>query len=148
MAAGDADLAVGIILKYSTDGVTYTELEDIDELGEPGSPEAPDVDITPLAPSSSFRKFKRGLYKGGDFTFSQFYAKARMTTLQTARNAASDYYWRIIIPDHATEGNRSKIEFTGPVKKCTLRAITDPDDPMVIMVTVTVNSDPVHTAGS
>lgn len=148
MAAGEGILAYKILLKYSADGVTYTDLEDLDEIGEPGALTTPDVDVTPLAPTDDVRVYKKGLKTGGDFTFAQFYSKTRLATLITIRDAGTDHYWKLIFPDATAENNRSYMVWTGPLKTVTVRGVGDPDDPLVIACSGKVNSDPAFTQGS
>lgn len=148
MAAGTGILSYGLLLKYSAAGVTYTDIEDLDEIGDPGSLSAPDVDVTPLAPTDDVRVYRKGLKVGGDFTFSQFYSKTRMAALMAIRDAGTDYYWKLILPDATSENNRSYMIWTGPLKTVTIRGVGDPDDPLVIVCTGKVNSDPAFTQGS
>lgn len=129
-------------------GSTYAELADMKEIGSPGEPEYPDVDMTALYEAVAIRKFRAGLLNQGEFTFKQFWTKARWTSLKTPFAAKTDVAWRITYPDNATPANATKDEFPGYIKKLVKEPATEPDQPAMIVVTVKINGAITNTEGS
>ena len=127
---------------------TYTELADIREIGSPGDPQAPDVDVTALFRSVNRRQFKQGLFDTGEFTFKQYWTKARYDALIDAREAKLPLAWRVTFPDNATPANASKEEFTGYLKSVVRDPATNPDDPILISVTVKLTNAMTFTQGT
>lgn len=148
MAAATGYLAKGTRFWYSSDGVTYTELADVEDIGPVGSPERPDVDFTPLNPSDSSRGFKPGLKVNGELSFKQFFTKARFTVLKTLFDNGTSTYWRVTYPDHATPASASRHIFQGYVSKLTDSAKSDPDDPLMIEAVVKITTDISFTEAS
>jgi hypothetical protein len=128
-----------------TGGSTYAEIADLKEMGPPGDPTAPNVDVTPLAPSTSFRSYLVGLFDAGEFMFKQYWTKARMTALITPRNARTLVTWRIALPDDAVPADASRFEFSGFVTKATLEPQGNPDEPLVISCTVRITGAITYT---
>lgn len=129
-------------------GSTYAEIADCKEIGSPGDPEAPDVDVTALYETTPYRVFRRGLFVHGEFTFKQFWTKARFEALKDARDAGTAAAWRVAMPDNATPASASRWEFPGYIKKLTIDPMTDPDQPILISCTVKINGAYTFTEGS
>lgn len=113
--AADQSLGFGCKLFYSTDGVSYTELADLEMMGPPNDRKLNMVEKTPLAPTNRTSEFMAGLFTECRFSFKQKWNKTRQALLQTGYAAATTYYWRYCFNDHATPASASKYEWTGPL---------------------------------
>lgn len=149
MAAGEGILASGMVLEYSADGTTWTELEDLDMMSEPDPGTPPDIDVTPVTGHGGRRKWRVGIEPGGDFMFSQFFKASRWTSLQTVKTATAtaDYHWRTTAPD-TLGANGSRWKWTGQLKMLKPPGAGDPDEAMLIQCSVKVNSAFTFTAAA
>lgn len=143
-----AELANGAGLYYGSDGVSYSELPDLASMTSAGSPTYADVDVTPLKPTDDTRSFERGLRDSGEFQFRQYWTAARLDTLKDLEEDGDNLYWRITYPDDTTPTLASKTEFRGRIKAVVEPSFDDPETPLIITVTVKVNSRPVFTPKS
>ena len=142
----DAILVYGTRLYYSADGVSYTELTDMQAIGTPPSPDAPEVDVTPLADSSDYRQFALGLAVAGEMDCKQFYNKTRAAAIIALFRL--NKYWKIIYPDNATPSLSSSTTFRGWLKQYMMPGAANPDDPAVIGFKIKLTGAPTFTAGS
>lgn len=113
--AADVKLGYNSKLYYSPDGVTYTELPDLERLGPPDDGNLEVVEITPLSPTNRRKEYIAALIDSGSFTFQQFWNKTRYSLLRTYYSGGTNVYWRYVFPDNATPANASKLEFVGPL---------------------------------
>jgi hypothetical protein len=148
MSATTAYLADGTLL-YSdiTTPGTPVELVDVKDISSP-EPKFGVTDITALANGLTRRVKKRGLAEPAEWTFKQFWTKARWTLLKTAEAAGTAVGWKITYPDNATPVNATNDTFTGFITSCTKDPISDNDAPIFINVTVQINSAITNTPGS
>jgi hypothetical protein len=98
--AVDAVLGYGTKLYYGADGVSYTELTDLEEIGEPADGTVEQVEATPLTLTSNAREFLNGAEDPGEFQFSQKYNKTRMAALIALK--ATRKYFKILYADSST----------------------------------------------
>lgn len=109
--AVDAVLGYGTKLYYGSDGVSYTELTDLEEIGEPGDGDVEQVEATPLTLTSNAKEFLNGAEDPGEFQFQQKYNKTRLTTLMALK--ATKKYFKVTYADTST------VTFQANVRKVT-----------------------------
>lgn len=144
----DSTLAAGTGLYVSTDGVSYTELADIDMMDPVPAPAAAKVDVTPLKPTNNTRTKKKGVLENAEWGFKQNWTAARATAMATYEASATDLYWKVTYPDDTDPDVASRKTFRGFIVSNQDEGFNDADDPILINVRVEVTSKPAFTAKS
>lgn len=95
--AVNAMLGLGARLYDSPDGITYTELVDMQEIGSPDDPEVGSVDATPVNPTNRAHEFLAGLINYGEFEFKQYFTGPRL--VHHRGNIYKTVYYKIVLND-------------------------------------------------
>lgn len=135
-------LGLGSRLYYSTDGVSYTELVDMEMIGPPGQPKRRKVELKLVDPADDIVQYLVGLREGGEFTASQHYTGTRFETMDALEG--DTLYWRVRLPDSAVEANTSRVDFQGNLEEVSLSELSG-ETPITIKYTVQVITKPTFT---
>lgn len=116
----NAILALGARIYDSPDGITYTEMTDMQEIGSPDDPEVNMVEATPVNPTQRAKEFLAGLINYGEFEWKQFYTAARL--VHHRGYLFQRVYYRVVFPD-VISSSGSMMQFSSYLKKAKLTAL-------------------------
>jgi hypothetical protein len=129
-----------------TKNSTYTEVAEIEEGALPEL-RKDNYEAKTLDQATRAKQYRGTYFDGGEPQFKMVFDKTRYAALLAAAKDPDAYPVRIVLNDHATEGSRSKIEFSALVTNLGA-PLSAGGERIVCDVTFKVSGDVTFTASA
>lgn len=106
----------GTTLWYSTDGVSYTEVDDLIDVDCP-EPTFGKSDDTTLTSPDFLKVFSLGWLEGADADFTVYMHKTQLAALNTHFYAKTHLYWKVVAPLLSTESTGTTFTWRAYIMK-------------------------------